>query len=53
MDLAAATVTWGLMDQAYDPPDTLTGLSCDQLTADFQALTQASTAGEACPPSGG
>ena len=53
MDLAAAIVTWGLMDQPYDPPDTLTGRTCDQLAADFQALTQATTAGTACPPPGG
>jgi hypothetical protein len=53
MDLAAATVAWGLMDQPYDRPDTLAGRTCDQLAADFQALTQASTAGAACPPPGG
>jgi hypothetical protein len=53
MDLAAATVTWGLMDQPYDPPDTVAGRTCDQLAADFQVLTQASTAGAACTPPGG
>jgi hypothetical protein len=52
-DLAAATVAWGLMDQPYDTPNTLAGSSCDQLAADFQALTLASTAGAACPPAGG
>ena len=41
------------MDQPYDLPDTLAGRTCDELAADFQALTQASTAGAACPPAGG
>jgi hypothetical protein len=50
---AAAIVTWGLMDQPYDQPDTLTGRTCDQLAADFQVLTQASPAGAACPRTGG
>ena len=53
MDLAVATVAWGLMDQPYAPPDTLAGRTCDQIAADFQALTQASTAGAACLPPGG
>ena len=53
MDLAVATVAWGLMDQPYAPPDTLAGRTCDQIAADFQALTQASTAGAACLPAGG
>jgi hypothetical protein len=53
VDLATAIVTWGLMDQPYDPPDTLAEFTCDQLAADFQALTLASTAGAACPPAGG
>ena len=53
MDLAAAIAAWGLMDQPYDPPDTLAGRTCDQLAADFQVLTLASTAGAACPPAGG
>ena len=52
-DLAAATVAWGLMDQPYDLPDTLAGSSCEQLAADFQALTLASATGGACPPPGG
>jgi hypothetical protein len=41
------------MDQPYDPPDTLAGRTCDQLAADFQALTQTSPVRAACPPSGG
>jgi hypothetical protein len=53
VDLATAIVTWGLMDQPYDRPETLAGRTCDQLAADFLALTQASTAGAACPPPGG
>jgi hypothetical protein len=53
VDLAADTVAWGLMDQPYDQPGTLAGRTCDQLAADFQALTQASTTGAACPPPGG
>ncbi len=53
MDLAVATVVWGLMDQPYDPPDTLAQRTCDQLAADFQALTLATTAGAACPRGGG
>jgi hypothetical protein len=53
VDLATAIVTWGLMDQPYDPPDPIAEFACDQLAADFQALTQAITAGAACPPSGG
>ena len=53
LDLAVATVVWGLMDQPYDLPDTLTDRACDELAADFQALTQASTTGAACPPPGG
>jgi hypothetical protein len=52
-NLATAIMTWGLMDQPYDPPDTLADFSCDQLAADFQALTLASTAGAACSPAGG
>ena len=52
-NLATAIVTWGLMDQPYDLPDTLAEFSCDQLAADFQALTHTSTAGAACPPAGG
>ena len=52
MDLAEATVAWGLMDQPYDLPDTLAERSCDQLADDFLALTQASTPGAACPPDG-
>ncbi len=46
-------MTWGLMDQPYNPPDTLAEFTCDQLAADFQTLTQTSTAGGACPPAGG
>jgi hypothetical protein len=53
VDLAVATVVWGLMDQPYDLPDVLDGRACDQVAADFQALTLASTAGAACPPAGG
>jgi hypothetical protein len=53
VDLATAIVTWGLMDQPYNPPDTLAEFTCDQLAADFQTLTQTSTAGGACPPAGG
>jgi hypothetical protein len=53
VDLATAIMTWGLMDQPYDLPDTLAGFTCDQVAADFQALTLASTAGAACPPAGG
>jgi hypothetical protein len=53
MDLATAVVTWGLMDQPYDPPDPIAEFACDQLAADFQALTRTATAGAACPPSGG
>lgn len=53
MDLAVATVAWGLMDQPYAPPDTLAERACDQIAADFLALTLASTAGAACPPGGG
>jgi hypothetical protein len=53
MDLAEATVAWGLMDQPYDPPDALAGRACDQLAADFLTLTQATTAGAACPQPGG
>ncbi|HSO04744.1 MAG TPA: hypothetical protein VLQ92_09705 [Candidatus Limnocylindrales bacterium] len=53
IDLAAATVAWGLMDQPYAPPDTLAEHACDQLAADFQVLTLASTSGAACPPAGG
>lgn len=53
MDRVVATVVWGLMDQPYDPPDTLERRTCDQLAADFQALTLATTTGAACPPSGG
>ena len=49
MDLAAATVAWGLMDQPYDLPDTLAERTCDQLAADFQALTQASTGWRGLP----
>ena len=52
-DLAAATVAWGLMDQPYDLPDTLAGSSCEQLAADYQALTLASATGGACPSPGG
>jgi hypothetical protein len=53
LDLAVATVVWGLMDEPYDPPDTLAEFTCDQIAADFQALTQTATAGAACPPAGG
>ena len=53
MDLAVGDGGLGLMDQPYDPPDTLAERTCDQLAADFQALTQASTPGSACPPVGG
>ena len=53
VDLATAIVTWGLMDQPYDPPDTVAEFTCDRLAADFLLLTQASTAGAACPPAGG
>jgi hypothetical protein len=53
VELAAATVAWGLMDQPYDVADAIAGSTCEQLAADFQALTRAITAGAACPPSGG
>ncbi len=53
VDLATAIVTWGLMDQPYDPPDTLAEFTCDRLAADFQALTHTATPGAACPPAGG
>jgi hypothetical protein len=53
IDLAVATVVWGLMDQPYGLPDTLAERTCEQLATDFQALTQASTTGAACPPPGG
>jgi hypothetical protein len=52
VDLATAIVTWGLMDQPYDQPDTLAEFTCDQLAADFQALTHTATVGAACPPAG-
>jgi hypothetical protein len=41
------------MDQPYGQPDTLVQFTCDQLAADFQALTQTPTSGAACPPAGG
>jgi hypothetical protein len=52
VDLATAIVTWGLMDQPYDLPDTLAESTCDRLAADFQALTHTATAAAACPPAG-
>jgi hypothetical protein len=52
MDLATAVVTWGLMDQPYDPPDPIAEFACDQLAADFRALTRTGTASAACPPVG-
>jgi hypothetical protein len=52
LDLAAAIVAWGLMDQPYDQPEVLAGLSCEELAADFATITMVSTTpGAACAQS--
>lgn len=40
-ELAAETLTWGLMDQPYTVDPRLGPLTCEQLSTDFQTLTGA------------
>jgi hypothetical protein len=50
---AAETVAWGLMDQPYTVDARLGPLTCAQLTADFQTLTNTTPDPRACAEPGG
>jgi hypothetical protein len=45
---AAETIAWGLMDQPYRVDPRLGPLTCAQLTADFQTLTNTTPDPRAC-----
>jgi hypothetical protein len=50
---AAETIAWGLMDQPYTVDPRLGSLTCAQLTADFQTLTNTTPDPRACAETGG
>ena len=50
---AAETIAWGLMDQPYTVDPRLGPLTCAQLTADFQTLTNTTPDPRACAEPGG
>ena len=49
-DLAARIIAWGLMDEPYPVPESIAGMTCEQLAADFSTLTAAPTQSRACGP---
>ena len=49
-DLAARIIAWGLMDEPYPVPESIAGMTCEQLAADFTTLTSAPTQSRACEP---
>ena len=49
-DLAAGIIAWGLMDEPYPVPESIAGMTCEQLAADFTTLTSAPTQSRACGP---
>jgi hypothetical protein len=48
LGLAADILVWGLMDQPYPQPSTLSGMTCDEIALAFADLTFAPTPGLAC-----
>lgn len=49
-ELASAVIAWGLMDEPYPVPDSISAMTCEQLAADFTTLTSAPTQSRACAP---
>lgn len=49
-DLAASVIAWGLMDEPYPVPESISAMTCEQLAADFTTLTSAPTQARACAP---